>query len=190
MRRFRWTTLTDAHRREDLPGARIKGPWLGRLFRREADPMKEAERVAMRQSEATRRREAMSMGHEENPSQPAQARRSAMVSEDQPRPVLKPSPALARHVDAASFNARWVEERRHSIVTEAKAARSDLHRAKAGWQEASKTITTLAKEGAAGRNDDAKRGMLDAFRDAKDRHDPAVARSRSITRETNRLMTR
>jgi hypothetical protein len=44
-----------------------------------------------------------------------------MVGNDHPQPVLRPSPALACGPDAASFNARWANERRDASKAQRKA---------------------------------------------------------------------
>lgn len=43
-------------------------------------------------------------------SESAQRRESLMVKRQQPKPVLRPGPALARGPDKTAFNAQWAEE--------------------------------------------------------------------------------
>jgi hypothetical protein len=82
--------------RSDLPGATpsldTRAGELRQSFERNRDPMIAAQRADLAKTEAERRA-------------------SQMVKHDQPKPVQRPSPALAHGPDAASFNARWQGER-------------------------------------------------------------------------------
>lgn len=48
-------------------------------------------------------------------SEPQSRSNPTMVEQEQPHPVLRPSPQLAADVDAASFNRRWEAERQRHI---------------------------------------------------------------------------
>lgn len=82
--------------RSDLPGQtsrfEARRGELRQSFDANRDPMIAAQRADLAKTEAERRA-------------------SQMVKHDQPKPVQRPSPALAHGPDAASFNARWQGER-------------------------------------------------------------------------------
>lgn len=54
---------------------------------------------------------------------PSQTKGSGMVANDRPKPVQRPSPALAHGVDACTFNARWEAERKAALADQDRAAR-------------------------------------------------------------------
>lgn len=51
------------------------------------------------------------------------ARGSNMVKQDKPKPVQRPSPALALGSDALAFNAKWETERKTALADQSRAAR-------------------------------------------------------------------
>lgn len=57
-------------------------------------------------------------------------RESFMVKRQKPQPVLRPSPALARDVDRAAFNASWDHERQAAAVHRSKDKRKDAFKSK------------------------------------------------------------
>ena len=50
-------------------------------------------------------------------------RGSSMVKQDQPKPVQRPSPALAMGPDGTAFNARWEVERKTALADQSRAER-------------------------------------------------------------------
>ena len=86
-------------------------------FEMERCPLHAAELRDADKSEAERRKDMR---------QRQQRRESFMVKRQQPKPVLRPSPALAHGPDTDAFDRQWSAEQRA-----AKAACSDIYRAKA-----------------------------------------------------------
>lgn len=64
-------------------------------------------------------------------------RQPAMVANDRPYPVPRPSPGMSHEVDRASFNARWAQEQREAR----KAAFKQMRRAQQQHHTRSKQIT-------------------------------------------------
>lgn len=120
MERFRWTTLSFAHARSDLPGGAVRGGFghaLARLFGREADPLLEEQRRDVARSESERRGSGHGVGRGESDHRGSDhggdaGHSSGMVARERPHPAPRPSPALARGADSAAFEARWEAERR------------------------------------------------------------------------------
>ncbi len=71
-----------------------------------------------------------------NTAKPAR-RQPAMVANDRPHPVPRPSPGMSHEVDRASFNTRWAQEQRQAR----KAAFKQERRAQQQHQTRSKQIT-------------------------------------------------
>ncbi|WP_394693124.1 hypothetical protein [Hyphobacterium sp.] len=100
--------------RGDLPGGSFtppRAPVLGASFETSRDPMIAAQHADLQKSEAERRA-------------------SQMVANDRPKPVQRPSPALAHTPDGEAFNARWRAEQdaasRDARKAEFKARRQTL----------------------------------------------------------------
>lgn len=90
--------------RDTLPGGQPsfyeRSPPVGRSFEFARDPLIAAQHKDVQKSEARRRFDAMR-------TQSA----SSMIAREQPKPVLRPPPSLAKGADRAAFNARWSDER-------------------------------------------------------------------------------
>ena len=69
----------------------------------------------------------------------AERRASQMVTQDRPKPVQRPSPALAHGPDGSSFNARWQAERRDAANDADRQARKADFKAKRQAQSPSRT---------------------------------------------------
>lgn len=110
--------------RSDLPGeaSRLdtKRGELRQSFETNRDPMIAAQRADLAKTEAERRA-------------------SQMVKQDRPKPVQRPSPALAHGPDGTSFNARWQAERRDAANDAARKARKADFKAKRQAQSPSRT---------------------------------------------------
>lgn len=101
--------------RTDLPGeATALDARRGELraeFEKNRDPVIAAQRADLAKTEAERRG-------------------SQMVKQDRPKPVQRPSPALAHGPDGTSFNARWQAERRDADKDADRNARKATFKAK------------------------------------------------------------
>ena len=93
--------------RHDLPGGEpdfyARTPQAGREFDNNRDPLIARQNADMEKSESRRRFELTRKSSE---------RGSDMVGRHAPKPVLKPSPALAFGADRAAFNRQWQREHR------------------------------------------------------------------------------
>lgn len=100
--------------RTDLPGqaSRLdaRRGELRQSFETIRDPMIAAQRADLAKTEAERRA-------------------SQMVKQDRPRPVQRPSPALAHGPDGTSFNARWQAERQNAANDAARQSDRDARKA-------------------------------------------------------------
>ncbi|MGD1922807.1 MAG: hypothetical protein ACFB03_01270 [Paracoccaceae bacterium] len=104
-----------------------------------------------------------------------------MISVDQPAPVLKPSPELAHGSDAASFNARWREEKRKAHVSELKQGRDDLVRVRGSFDRVFEALDRSDVKARNGDPEGARRDAFKAFRRAQAEYKPVIAKSAQIT---------
>ncbi|WP_420331715.1 hypothetical protein [Oceanicaulis alexandrii] len=118
--------------RSDLPGEASKlESRRGELraeFEKNRDPMIAAQRADLAKTEAERRA-------------------SQMVKQDRPKPVQRPSPALAHGPDGTSFNARWQAERRDAAKDADRNARKAAFKAKRQSQSTSRNRSHDIKKG-------------------------------------------
>lgn len=100
--------------RTDLPGQasgfETRRNELRHAFEESRDPMIAAQRADLAKTEAQRRD-------------------SQMVKQDRPKPVQRPSPALAHGPDGSGFNARWQAERQSAANDAARDADRDARKA-------------------------------------------------------------
>ncbi len=96
-------------------------PAMHQEFADNSDPTMQAQRLAMEQTEAERRREQIgesgSSGGES--VSPFHQRGSHMVETDHIEPALRPSHELRGAIDAQSFDQRWMIERREAALAAA-----------------------------------------------------------------------
>lgn len=103
-------SYSHAHR-ADLPGGEPRfyasAPQSREAFDKARDPLIAAQKRDLGKSEAQRRFE---LSRRSDSGQHDQG--SGMIRREQPKPVLKPSPALAMGPDRAAFNRAWWDEHR------------------------------------------------------------------------------
>jgi hypothetical protein len=96
--------------RADLPGGEpsfyANAPKSREAFDNARDPLIAAQKRDLEKSEAQRRFE------QSRRTDSGLDRGSDMIRRDQPKPVLKPSPALSMGPDRAAFNRAWSDEHR------------------------------------------------------------------------------
>lgn len=187
----KWTSLSFSNHRRDLPGeddrmtARAR---LARLFGRESDPLKEAQREDQHRTEAERRDHTPRDAHTQ--INPSPGRASRMVANDRPQPVHKPILALARDVDRSSFNTRWEAERRDALRAELKQGKQELLTLRSGWDDTRTEMNTTDARADAGDPKAATRKMFKAFRRAEAQHKPIMARSDETIARAETFITR
>ena len=77
----------------------------------------------------------------------AQRRASQMVTQDRPKPVQRPSPALACGPDGASFNARWQAERQNAANDADRQARKAAFKTRRQVQSQTRTRSHQRSKG-------------------------------------------
>ena len=165
-----WSSVSYAYRhRASMPGEppalyRAAPKTVSISFAIAENPLIEKQLADMRLTEAQRRRLNMAKGG------------SQMIKDDRPRPVLKPSPALAFGPDASAFNNRWAEERLRAINV-FKQDRRKLVKTSANLDALAER--TKAADPAPGKEQDLKR----AFFIEKRRAAQAMKRPRKRTRK-------
>jgi len=145
-------TLSYAHERKDLRERNplyTQAPSLRSVFEAERCPLHARQLADVDRSEAERRREVAAREHR---------RDSFMIKRQQPKPVLKPSHALAYGPDRAAFNVQLREDnaqarsnnQRQAMLKSAYAVKGDLEkgRAQLRQQEQNRRCLNLESPGA------------------------------------------
>lgn len=184
MKAFKWTSLSWSGRQADLPGRTSTGPEhraapLAPGFERQADPQKASRRADLTRTEFDRRTDIAALARQKRQSdaQTQTGRQSQMVREDHPRPMLKPSPALAHGPDRAAFNQRWKQEERAALIAEARVQQQELRDLSKQWSGTMKDIAASTDRARAGDPNGATREAFKAYRRTEAQHHPTMARS-------------